>query len=177
MLILAMVGALLTTAAVLAGDASYTEYQVKALFLLNFAKYVDWPTEAFADANAPLIISVVGEDHFGDSLQKAVDSKIVNGRPILIRQVVTDDDLAKCHILFISDSEKSRLPAILEKVRGKPVLTVGESEHFAESGGVIGFVRKDGKIRLEIDLNPARLAGLRISSKLLSVADVVRGKP
>jgi len=159
------------------GEAGgFTEYQVKALFLLNFAKYVDWPEEAFAGANTPITIGVVGENHFGDNLKKAVEGKIVNGRAIVVQAVEKDDELCKCHVLFISASEKKRLGEILGKVKTLPVLTVGESEQFTQQGGIINFVKKDGKVRLEIDLNAARQAKLQISSKLLSVADTVRGK-
>jgi hypothetical protein len=175
--VLAFLGLVLGVADSFAQAPAFTEYQVKALFLLNFAKYVEWPAEAFADATTPIAIGVVGEDPFDGRLEKAVMGKSVGGRAIVIRKVSNDDDLPKCHILYISILEKKRLAAVLAKVKATPVLTVGESEHFAQEGGVISFVKKDEKIRLEIDLNAARQARLQLSSKLLSVADVVRGKP
>jgi len=159
-----------------AADSAFTEYQVKALFLMNFTKYVDWPATAFAETNSPISIGVYGENKFGDDLPKAVVSRSVNGRSIMIRQIGSTNDLAKCHILFISSSEQKNLGKILAQTRGLPVLTVGESEQFTEQGGDINFVKKDGKIRLEINLQAAQEAKLQISSKLLSVADVVKGK-
>src|SRR5438445_10736514 len=113
------------------GEAGgFTEYQVKALFLLNFTKYVDWPAEAFAGADAPITIGVLGENHFGDDLKKAVEGKTVNGRAIAVQAVDKESDLGKCHVLFISASEKKRLGEILGKMKTLPVLTVGESEQF-----------------------------------------------
>ncbi|MEY2428936.1 MAG: hypothetical protein QOJ40_1821 [Verrucomicrobiota bacterium] len=158
------------------GETSLNEYQVKSLFLLHFAKYVDWPADAFEAANAPIVIGVVGEGKFGGELAKTVEGKNVDGRPILIRQIQTPEELDKCHILFIRASEKMGLAEILGRLKTRPVLTVGEADHFLEQGGVINFVKKEGKVRLEINLDAARQANLQISSKLLNVADVVKGK-
>ena len=152
------------------------ESQVKALFLFNFAKYVDWPPAVFAGTNAPIIIGLIGEDRFGDALKKMVEGKRVSGRQILIQPIEKDSDLGKCQILFISDSEKNRLSEILDKIKALPVLTVGETDQFMESGVVINFVKKEGKIRLEINLEAARQARLEISAQLLRVADVVKGQ-
>ena len=159
-----------------AGESSLTESQVKSLFLLNFAKYVDWPSNAFAATNAPILIGVIGESKLGGELAKTVEGKSVDGRPIRIRQIQTPEDFDKCHILFIGASEKTALVEILSRIRTRPVLTVSETDQFLEQGGVINFVKKEGKIRLEINLDAARQAKLQISSKLLNVADVVKGK-
>lgn len=159
------------------GDAAFTEYQVKALFLMNFTKYVDWPDTAFAATNTPLTIGVYGENNFGDNLQKAVAGKKVGNRSIVIRQFDGTNDMAQCQILFISNSEEKNQGKILDQLKASPVLTVGETEQFTEQGGIINFVIKDGKVRLEINLQAAQQANLQISSKLLSVADVVKGKP
>ena len=153
--------------------------QVKALFLFNFSKYVDWPSEAFATANAPIVIGVIGgsvEGKFLRELARTVQAKNVDGRSILVRQIQTLEDLDKCHVLFIRSSEKTRLGEILGGLKTRPVLTVSETDQFLEEGGVINFVKKEGKIRLEINLDAARQANLQISSKLLNVADVVKGK-
>ena len=155
----------------------FTEYQVKALFLLNFTKYVDWPATAFGQADSPITIGVIGENHFGEDLKKAVEGKSVNGRKIVILPLESESDWSKCHILFISASEKKRLPEILAKVCALPILTVSETDQFIQQGGMINFTRKDGKVRLEVNLESARQAELGISSKLLSVADAVRRKP
>lgn len=152
------------------------EGQVKAAFLFNFAKYVDWPAEAFPTTNAPITIGVVGGGPFGDKLRQVIDGKTVTGRPFVIKLLAADAELSGCHILFISHSEAPRVAGILDKARALPILTVGEDELFARSGGIINFVLKNGNIRLEIDLVAAKKAGLTISSRLLAVADVVKGK-
>jgi hypothetical protein len=158
------------------GQSSLSEPQVKALFLFNFAKYIEWPSASFATPNAPITIGIVGSNPCVEPLQKTVEGKLVAGRPISVRQCDKPEDFYKCQILFISASEKKRQPEILNQLGDKPVLTVGESEQFARQGGMIGFVKKEGKVRLEINLNPARQAKLEISSRLLSVADSVIGK-
>jgi hypothetical protein len=157
-------------------EPSLSEYQVKALFLLNFAKYVEWPAEAFSGPSAPITIGVLGTGPCGDHLRKAVEGKTISGRAIVVHQIEHPEDMNKCHILFISGTEKNHLAEILSQLQSRPVLTVGENDQFAQKGGVIGFVKKDGKVRLEIDLKAARGAKLEISSKLLSVADRVDGK-
>jgi hypothetical protein len=157
-------------------DASSKEYQVKAVFLLNFAKYVDWPATAFTNSAEPITIGVLGTDPFGDNLQHDVADKMVNGRPFAIKHLAADSDLNGCQILFVSDSESSRMGEILSKAGALPILTIGEDEEFSQNGGIINFVLKDGKVRLEIDLTTANKTGLKISSRLLAVADVVKGR-
>ena len=162
----------------IAGDASvpFTEYRVKALFLLNFTKYVAWPTNAFTGTNTPFTFGVYGENDFADDLQTAVAGRSVNGRSIIIRQLDGTNDLAGCQILFISHSAVNLRGEILDQVRTLPVLTVGETDQFLQQGGVIHFLKKESKVRLEINLEAARQANLNISSKLLNVADLVKGK-
>lgn len=153
------------------------ESQVKALFLFNFAKYVEWPADAFPAPQSPLIIGLMGHSYCTDPLRKCIEGKKVSGRSIVVHELDTVADAGQCHILFVSDSEKQRLPELLNHLQERPVLTVGETDAFVQLGGIIGFVKRDGKVRLEINLNAARHAGLEISSKLLSVADQVFGKP
>jgi hypothetical protein len=152
-----------------------SEAQIKAVFLFNFAKYVEWPAAAFPNATAPIAIGVLGRDPFGDYLQH-VEGKMLQGHPFVIKHLAPDSDVSGCQILFISHSEASRMREILEKTSALPILTVGEDEPFAQNGGIIRFVLKNGNVRLAIDLNAAQKAGLTISSKLLAVADVVKGK-
>jgi hypothetical protein len=160
----------------LSAETALSEYQVKALFLFNFAKYVEWPAQAFASANTPITIGIVGESKYAAQLSKIVEGKNISGRSIVIRQLENQDEPGACHILFISNSEKRRVGDLLAMVKTRPVLTVSDIDQFAQQGGIVGFVKKDDKIRLEIDLGAARLANLELSSKLLSVADTVRGK-
>ena len=157
-------------------EVQFTEYQVKALFLMNFTKYVDWPADAFAGTNTPMVIGVYGDNLFGEDLPKTVAGRKVANRDIVIRQIESTNDLAQCQIVFISNSEKKHLGEILDKLKALPVLTVGESEQFTKLGGMINFVKKDGTIHFEVNLAAAHLAQLRISSKLLTVADKVGGK-
>jgi hypothetical protein len=169
--LLVVLGGLITAKA---AESPLPEYQVKALFLFNFAKYVEWPAEAFPSPNSPIILGIVGEDKFGSNLKKAVEGKTINGRAIVIRQIEKERDLLSCRILFVSDSEKVRWPELRTLINTRPILTVSEIEEFAQQGGAIGFIKKDNRIRLEIDLAAAGRAGLQLSSKLLSVADMVR---
>jgi hypothetical protein len=152
------------------------EPQVKAAFLVNFPKYVDWPADAFAETNSPIIVATLGETDLGDHLREMIQGRTVNGRPLHFKVIAENDPGRDFHILFIPDLARRRLPAVLEKLKDSPVLTVGETDDFLARGGVINLTRRDQKVRLEVNLPAARQAGLKISSKLLSVADVVKGK-
>lgn len=158
------------------GQSTLSEHQVKALFLFNFAKYVEWPAEAFPGQNTPLTIGIVGHSPCTEPLQKTVKGKRVCGHPMAVREVEKVEDMARCHILFLNDLDKKRSASILGQLRNRPVLTVGEADQFDEQGGVIGFLKKEGKVRLEINLKAAHQAQLEVSSKLLSVADHIIGK-
>jgi hypothetical protein len=155
-------------------QTTMSEYQVKALFLLNFVKYVEWPANAGPVANGPIVIGIIGQHNFNDSLTSSVEGKSINGRSIVIKHFLADDDLSGCAILFISSSGSSQESAILKKAGALPILTVGEDDSFLQKGGIIDFMLKDGKIHLAINLRAAQRVKLQISSKLLSVADVVK---
>jgi hypothetical protein len=159
-----------------AAELQLSEAQVKALFLYNFAKYVDWPDATFAQADAPIVIGVMGDSGFSDTLEKSVAGKRVGGRGIVVKSISEVGEDPACQILFVPASQKHRTDQVLTRLKGKPVLTVGETDEFLKSGGMINFFKKEGKVRLEIDLRPAREAKLHVNAKLLSVADVVRGK-
>ena len=150
---------------------------MKALFLFNFAKYVDWPADAFSNSTAAIVIDVVGEDGFSDEFKRITGDRTVNGRKVVVRQAEDGADLKECQILFICASQKGRLPEILEAVKNSAVLTVGETDQFLAMEGMINFTKKENKIHLEINLVPAQRANLKLSSKLLTVADTVLGKP
>lgn len=150
------------------------EYQLKAVFLFNFTQFVEWPPQAFADANSPLIIGVLGSDPFGSYLDDTVRGETVNGRPLQVQRYASIDQVNNCHVLFISRAEASHLPEIFSKLKGRRTLTVGENEGFVNAGGMIRFLTVSNKIRLRIGLESAQQAGLVLSSKLLRPADVVR---
>jgi hypothetical protein len=146
------------------------EYQVKAAFLYNFAKFVDWPAEAFSGSGAQLVIGVVGDDPFGGALDQAINGKSIGGHSLTIRRLKWGQDLRSCHILFISSSERKRLPQIIQSVRGASVLTVGDVDGFNQQGGIINFVLESSKVRFEINARASDQVRLRISSKLLALA-------
>lgn len=150
--------------------------QLKAAFILNFPKYVEWPTNAFATTNTPIVLGMVGDEKLCAEIEGMGADKKVNGRPLVIRRVTADAELEGCQILFIAAPQARRTPELLAKLKGRGVLTVGENENFLESGGMINLVRKDRKIGLEINLAPATAADIKISSKLLGVA-TVKGRP
>jgi hypothetical protein len=152
-----------------AQNSQPSEYQVKAAFIFNFAKFVEWPREAFADTKSPLLIGVLGENPFGADLEQAVRGKMLNQRPITIKECRTMEEARKCHVLFISTSEKSRFAEILKDMAGTNILTVGENENFIKSGGMISFFWEGNKIRFEISDEAAKKARLKIDSKLLGL--------
>jgi len=151
------------------------EYQVKAAFLYNFGKFVEWPAAVMPQGTSPIVVGVFGKNPFGAELEKLVRDKTINEHPIKIRQPQTPEDLRSCHMVFVSEEEGKRLPELLAALKGASVLTVGESQKFAELGGIINFVQEDGKLRFEINGDSAVSARLRISAQLLKLAKTVRG--
>ncbi len=150
------------------------EYQVKAAFLYNFAKFVEWPPQAFHDSGAPLTICVLGQNPFGRSLDQAVDGKVVDDRRLVVRQFADVRQVSGCHILFVSASERKVLRSILGDLKESGVLTVGETDGFTADGGVISLLLEGDRVRFEINLDAAGRQKLRISSKLLSLARIVK---
>jgi hypothetical protein len=156
---------------IIAGRAqAATEYQVKAAFLYNFAKFVEWPDDAFAKSGGTFIIGVVGDDPFGSDLDDVVSGKSIDGHRIEIRRFHNAGDLRTSHILFICRSERSQIGPILRRVGNAPTLTVADTDGFLGRGGMINFLIEDSKVRFEINPSPAHRAGLKISSKLLQLA-------
>jgi hypothetical protein len=147
-----------------------SEYQIKAAFLFNFAKFVEWPATALPRPTSPLVIGLLGPTPFGEDLARTIRGKSIDGHPLVIKEFSGPAEVTNCHILFISTSEKKRLPEILAALKGASVLTVGETERFAESGGMINFFLEGTKIRFQINQDAASQVGLKISSKLMSLA-------
>ena len=166
----ALSAVLLTFSTSRAQDAVVSEYRLKAAFLFNFAKFVEWPPEAFSGPKSPLVIGVLGDNPFGADLEETVRNKFIGERQIEVKTIPSLSGVTNCQILFISISEQKRLPEILENLRGASVLTVSEAEHFTEAGGMINFVNEGSKIRFQINDETARKAKLKVSSKLLSLA-------
>lgn len=146
------------------------EYRVKGAFLLNFARFVDWPPQAFKGPAEPISICVLGTNPFGAALDQAARSVTAGTRGVVVRQIAEAQLASQCHLVFVSVAERRRSRQLLEAVRGGNVLTVGEFDGFVPGGGVIGLSVEDGKIRMEISTAAADRAGLHISAKLLSLA-------
>jgi len=156
-----------------AREPSPREYDLKAAFLYHFAQFVDWPPEAFPSPDTPLVIGVLGVDPFGPMLDETVRNEIVKGRRLVVQRYRRVQDAAGCHILFVSASEAERFDEILASLKGKPILSVGDTADFAIRGGIIRFLTERNKIRLRINLESAKTANLTISSKLLRAAELV----
>jgi hypothetical protein len=166
-----ILGLLLTTAA---WGQKTGEYLVKAAFVFNFAKFVEWPPQEFRTSTDPMVICVAGQNPFGNALEEAVSGKLVEGRTFLVRQVSGEQPATGCHILFVSSSERKRLHAILGGIKTAGVLTVGETDNFAAEGGIINFKIESGRVCLQVNVEAAELARLRISSQLLKLAQIVK---
>ena len=146
------------------------EYSLKAAYLFNFTQFVEWPSNSFASAAAPLVIGVLGEDPFGGALDQAVKDKTVRGRSFEIRRYKQVGDVNGCHVLFVCASEARRVTGILAATRKSGILTVSDIDRFAEQGGVIDFTMENNKIRFQVNLNAAAAAELKISAQLLNLA-------
>lgn len=150
-----------------------TEYEIKAAFLLNFAKFVEWPAEAFPNDIAPISLCVVRYDPFGSALDDTIRGKLINNRQLLARRINELPDLKSCQMVFVSDREEKRLPEILSSVKGSNALIVGESENFAERGGSVQFYVENSRLRFAVNVDAVQRARLTVSSKLLMLAKIV----
>jgi hypothetical protein len=153
---------------------SVDEYQVKAAFLYNFSKFVEWPARTFKSDTEPVRICVLGQNPFGTSLGSAMSGKTVLGRTLVVVEISNASEATDCQILFIATSERRRLRSIFGELRKLGVLTVGEMDGFAAKGGMVNFKLEDGRVRLEINVEVAGQAQLRISSKVLNLAQIVK---
>jgi len=151
-----------------------TEYEVKAAFLMNFVKFIEWPDERAGTTGSEWVLSIVGASPFGESLNLPRD-KTIRGRKLVIKNTVDHGSIVSSHILFIPASEKDRLPACMAAVKGLPILTISEIAGFARNGGMINFIIIDDKIRFEINPDAAGQVGIRISSQLLKLARIIKG--
>lgn len=153
--------------------AAPTPAQVEAVFLFNFSQFVEWPQQVFPRPDSPIVIGVLGEDPFGATLDEVVRGEVVKGRPLVVRRFQSIGQLTDCQILFISRTERGHLPRILGMLKGRSILTVSDLEGFARDGGMIRFVLMENKIRLRVNLEATKSAGLTVSSKLLRPAQVI----
>lgn len=170
-IILTLFGALLPNSG--QSQTATPEYKIKAVFLFNFAQFVEWPETAFADEKSPFVIGVLGTDPFGKTLDETVEGEIIRDRKIEVRRYKTTNEIGNCHVLFISTSEMAKMDSIVASLKGRSILTVSDSEEFAKRGGMIRLYTDKNKIRMRINLEAARTQNLSISSKLLHLAEIV----
>lgn len=175
MALLRRLGVLVFGLVLLAGDASaaLSEQRLKAVFLFNFSRFVEWPPSAFGAPDAPFVIGVFGRNPFGSELDDVARGETVNGRQLLVKRVQTAQDAAACQILFIPESERANLDEILATLARSNTLTVSDLDGAAQRGAMIRLITDRDKIRLRIDVESARAAGLTISSKLLRASEIV----
>jgi hypothetical protein len=179
---IAIVPLLLATMALNAQNTSgSTEYLIKAGFIYNFANLVQWPSSSFAQPDSPIVIVILGEDHFGTTLDRALDGKKGNARSFVIKRARSISELQRtlgpqkdCQILYVSSSEMPHLSDAIQMLKGVPVLTIGETPGFARNGGIINLILEDNKVRFEVNVAAAKEADLNISSRLLALARIVQ---
>ena len=155
------------------GAEAPTEYQVKAVFVYNFSHFVEWPPQDFIGPNAPFIIGILGNDPFGVRLDEAVRGELIDQHPLVVRRFHSIGEVGDCQILYIDRSEGAQLSPILAALNHHPTLTVTDLDGAAQRGVMIQFVTESSRIRLRINVEAARAAGLTISSKLLRPAEIV----
>ena len=168
--VLVLLGLLLLPMVARAQESRELEYEVKAAFLLKFAMFVQWPTNALApDPRVPLVVGILGEDPFGAEFDQAIKTATVTGRIVQIRRARQVTELLDCQIVFICASEAPRYAELIAAFNARPILTVADEAGFASHGGMIGFFKEAGKVRFEINPPAIDRVGLKASSKLLQV--------
>ena len=150
------------------------EYEIKAAFVYRFTHFTEFRPDTFKDGDSPIVVALVGDDPFGGALEHAVADKIVNGRRLEYRHYPNANALDRCHVLFVSGSERQQLAQILADARGFGALTVGDTDEFTRDGGMIRFIREEDKVRFEIHRQPVVKAGLRLSAQLLKLARIYK---
>ncbi|MEW5979528.1 MAG: YfiR family protein [Acidobacteriota bacterium] len=161
----------------LRAEAAIDEYQVKAAFLYNFAKFVEWPVGAFAQSKERIVIGLFRDDPFHGLLDEILRGKTAHGRAFQVRKVRDVKDIEGCHILFFPASSPGDVSRVAGSTGIGGILTVGEQEHFAEEGGMINFVMANNRVRFEINPDTIQRSGLKVSSRLLSLAHLVQRRP
>lgn len=160
-----------------AAPDTFKESEVKAVFLLNFTQFVEWPPGAFPEADTPFSIGVLGDDKFADTLEQTVKGEKVKGRSLVVRRFRDATGAEACHVLFVSHTEEAKAATILNRLDKAGVLTVGECTGFAAQGGAINFFLQGNRIRFEINPEVARRKGLKICAQLMSLGKLVEMSP
>lgn len=162
----------LLQAGLVAQNVRARENQLKAVFLFNFAQFVEWPADAFPSPDTPVVIGILGSSPLGDLLEETTRGEQVQGRSFQVRRYDAVDEIQTCHILFIDGTDGARLDAALARLKTRSILTVGDHDNFVKRGGIIRFVTDRNRVRLQISLEAAQAARLTISSKLLRLAEI-----
>ncbi|MBI2924874.1 MAG: YfiR family protein [Verrucomicrobia bacterium] len=150
------------------------EHKVKAACLFNFAVNTEWPADAFAGPQAPLVVGLIGEVPFAPLFERGVQNKTAQGRKLEVRRLEPGAQADGCHVVFMASAEEARLEAILATTAAKPMLTVSEVEGFAQRGGIINFIKVEGSVKFEVNTDAAARAGLKLGSQLLKLAVIVK---
>lgn len=150
--------------------AAADEYQIKAAFLYNFARFAEWPADAFASADEPIVIGIVGWDPFGQRIDDTIAGKTAGGHPLLVKRFRRPEDVTPCHVLFVGRLKDADVHYVLG--RSPRVLTVSESEEFLEAGGVVRLALEDGTVRFHVNVQAAERSQVKLSSQLLKLARI-----
>lgn len=156
------------------GQPALTEAQAKAGFVLNFARYVEWPAGTFAARESPVVACVLERDALAGPLT-ALEGRLVQGRPLKVRRSLAADDTHGCHLVFIGEAEEHRIVPVLHALAGQPVLTVGDADRFVDLGGAIGIVLGEERLQFEVNRSALEQAQLKASASLLKLARSVLG--
>lgn len=157
-----------------AQDAPVGEADLKAAFLYNFTKFIEWPAEAFAKEDAAVVVGVYGDEEFTQNLRTLLADKKAHNRPFTVRRLTSPQDAKTCQILFFRENETRKMGAAYESIKRLPILTVGESDDFLDQGGMFTMLFEDKQLRFEVNTGAAENAKLTISSKLLRLAKSIR---
>jgi hypothetical protein len=158
-------------------QAPMDEAQVKAMFVYNFLKFVEWPSDSSARARDPFVVVIIGDGATADAAERFLESKTVGERQVVVRRIQWDQPLAGARAAFVLERDAKKLHRVLDAAASAGVLTIGEGESFTSRGGVIGLLVEDRKVRFDVDTSAAQTAGLRVSSKLLALTRAVRSSP
>ncbi|MGA9511139.1 MAG: YfiR family protein [Candidatus Sulfotelmatobacter sp.] len=169
-----LIGLLIGPPSIQGQHAKPTEYEVKATYLYNFSRFVEWPAEPLQAQSDSFAICVLGDNPFGPALKATVAQETISGKSVVAKQVPAPQDAISCRVLFISSSEDKRLKEILTSLGTASVLTVSDLPNFAQRGGMVQFILEGNKVRFEVNSSTAERAGLTLSSELLKVAVNVR---
>ncbi|HTG43642.1 MAG TPA: YfiR family protein [Verrucomicrobiae bacterium] len=156
-----------------AQDLSARHSDLEAVFLFHFTQFVEWPSDAFATTNSPIVIGILGDHPVKPALLDVIQGEKVRGRELVVRTFRHPDEVRQCHVLFLGYGEGASAPRAIARLRGQPILLVSEIEGFAQRGGMIEFMTDRKRIKLRVNVENARAANLVISSKLLRVAEVL----